>query len=68
MVINKLSGALEGVIDLGFLTEQLTKDSNFDPLNSVLNGIAYHPARKTFFITGKNWNRLFEMRFSPDVP
>lgn len=68
MVINKLSGALEGVIDLGFLTEQLTKDSNFDPLNSVLNGIAYHPTRKTFFITGKNWNRLFEMRFSPDVP
>jgi len=68
MVINKHSGALEGVIDLGFLTEQLTKDSNFDPLNSVLNGIAYHKARQTFFVTGKNWNRLFELRFSPDVP
>ena len=68
MVINKHSGALEGVIDLSFLTEQLTKDNNFDPLNSVLNGIAYHPERKTFFVTGKNWNRLFEMRFSSDAP
>ncbi len=68
MVINKHSGALEGVIDLGFLAEQLDKDSNFDALNSVLNGIAYHRSRKTFFVTGKNWNLLFEMRFSPEAP
>jgi glutamine cyclotransferase len=68
MVIHKQSGALEGVIDLGFLAEKLDKDTNFDPLNSVLNGIAYHPSRKTFFVTGKNWNLLFEMRFSPEVP
>lgn len=65
MIINKHSGALEGVIDLGYLEEQLTKDSNFDPLNSVLNGIAYHSGRQSFFVTGKNWNLLFEMKFIP---
>ena len=40
----------------------LKKDqvSNLD----VLNGIAYHPKRKTFFITGKNWSKLFEVKIS----
>lgn len=30
---------------------------------SVLNGIAYNPERKTFFITGKLWPKVFEVRF-----
>lgn len=29
----------------------------------VLNGIAYHPDRKTFFVTGKFWPVLYEVRF-----
>ncbi|MBI5365217.1 MAG: glutaminyl-peptide cyclotransferase [Planctomycetes bacterium] len=29
---------------------------------SVLNGIAYDPAKKRIFVTGKNWPRLFEIR------
>jgi glutamine cyclotransferase len=31
----------------------------------VLNGIAYVPERGTFFITGKLWPLLFEVRFVP---
>jgi len=31
----------------------------------VLNGIAHVPERDTFFITGKYWPRLFEVRFVP---
>ena len=31
----------------------------------MLNGIAYVPERNTFFITGKNWPRLFEVEFVP---
>jgi glutamine cyclotransferase len=56
-----------GVIDLSSLKERIKKDAFFDPLNSVLNGIAYHKERETFFVTGKNWNTLFELRidFSP---
>jgi glutaminyl-peptide cyclotransferase len=29
----------------------------------VLNGIAYDPANRTFYLTGKLWPRLFEVRF-----
>ena len=29
----------------------------------VLNGIAYIPERQTFLLTGKNWPKLFEVRF-----
>ena len=29
----------------------------------VLNGIAYDPAAETFFITGKDWPKIFEVRF-----
>jgi len=28
----------------------------------VLNGIAYHPERQTIFVTGKNWDKLFEVK------
>ena len=67
MVIDKNTGAIVGVLDLSSLKELIDKDSSFDPLNSVFNGIAYHKERKTFFVTGKNWNKLFELRidFSP---
>jgi glutamine cyclotransferase len=29
----------------------------------VLNGIAYHPEKKSFFVTGKYWPAMFEIRF-----
>jgi glutaminyl-peptide cyclotransferase len=32
--------------------------------DSYLNGIAYNPATKTFFITGKNWPQMFEVIFN----
>lgn len=32
---------------------------------AVLNGIAYNPASDTFFITGKLWPTMFEVRFVP---
>ena len=31
------------------------------PSLNVLNGIAYHPQRETFFVTGKNWSKIFEV-------
>jgi len=67
MVIDKNTGAIVGVLDLSSLKELIDKGTSFDSLNSVLNGIAYHKERKTFFVTGKNWNKLFELRidFSP---
>ena len=34
------------------------------PPGSVLNGIAYNPESETFYITGKDWPKLFEVVFS----
>ena len=33
----------------------------------VLNGIAYHRQRESFFLTGKYWPSMFEVRFVPDA-
>ena len=46
MVIDKNTGAILGVLDLSSLKKLIDKDDAFDPLNSVLNGIAYHKERK----------------------
>ncbi len=31
--------------------------------DAVLNGIAYNPLSETFYITGKRWPKMFEVRF-----
>ncbi|WP_350285593.1 glutaminyl-peptide cyclotransferase [uncultured Croceitalea sp.] len=61
MIIDAASGAIEGVINFGGLKKMITKGAEWDEQNSVLNGVAYHPERKTFFVTGKNWDKLFEV-------
>ncbi len=58
MIIDATSGAIEGVINFGGLKKKVTQHPQLD----VLNGVAYHPTRKTFFVTGKNWDKLFEVK------
>ncbi len=57
MIINAKNGAIEGVINFGGLKSKVTQHDALD----VLNGVAYHPERKTFFVTGKNWDKMFEV-------
>ncbi|MDO4230054.1 MAG: glutaminyl-peptide cyclotransferase, partial [Capnocytophaga sp.] len=59
MIINPENGAIEGIVDVRGLKEKVAQIEDLD----VLNGIAYHPKRKTFFITGKNWSSVFEVIF-----
>ncbi|MEX0291209.1 MAG: glutaminyl-peptide cyclotransferase [Flavobacteriaceae bacterium] len=59
MIIDAKTGAIEGVINFGGLKNKTQKPDNTD---AVLNGVAYHPKRKTFFVTGKYWDKLFEVR------
>ncbi|MBT8204445.1 MAG: glutaminyl-peptide cyclotransferase [Eudoraea sp.] len=61
MIVDAESGAIEGVINFGGLKKQVKQHSELD----VLNGVAYHPGRKTLFVTGKNWDKLFEVRVKP---
>lgn len=58
-VVNPLSGAVEGILDLSGL-RKLLKNSTAE----VLNGIAYNPKTKTIFVTGKNWDKMFEIKVS----
>jgi len=60
-IINPKNGAIEGVIDFSSLINKITKQQNWDPLNNVLNGIAFNPDTNTLFVTGKHWNKLFEV-------
>jgi len=56
-IINPKNGAVEGVIDFSPLRKLVTQHKGLD----VLNGIAYNPETKTIFITGKRWDKLFEV-------
>ncbi|WP_178985117.1 glutaminyl-peptide cyclotransferase [Winogradskyella helgolandensis] len=58
LIINPKTGGVEGVIDFKPLRKLVTQHPELD----VLNGIAYHPERKTIFVTGKNWDKIFEVK------
>ncbi len=55
-VINPTTGAVEGVLNLADLRNQVKNKEA-----EVLNGIAYNPKTKTIFVTGKNWDKIFEI-------
>ena len=61
VIIDPKSGAVEGVVDFSGLKAKVKEH----PELNVFNGIAYHPERKTFFVTGKNWDKLFEVKILP---
>lgn len=58
-IINPKNGAVEGVIDLSDLQSKVKQHQFLD----VLNGIAYKGDKNRLFVTGKNWDKLFEIEF-----
>ena len=56
-VINPTTGAVEGVLNLTGLKAKISNKTA-----DVLNGIAYNSRTKTIFVTGKNWDKMFEIR------
>lgn len=58
VIINPKNGATEAVIDFSSLKEKVTQHSGLD----VLNGIAHNPKTNSIFVTGKRWDKLFEVR------
>ncbi len=55
--IDARTGQVRDWIDLSALAEREQTEPE-----AVLNGIAYDSARHRFFVTGKNWAHLFEVR------
>ncbi len=56
-IIDQKTGAVENIIDLSELHKKVTQHPNLD----VLNGIAYDPKTGHLFVTGKMWDKLFEI-------
>ncbi|WOD43241.1 glutaminyl-peptide cyclotransferase [Hwangdonia lutea] len=56
-IINPKNGAVVGVIDFSSLKKKVAQHDKLD----VLNGIAFNPKTKTIFVTGKRWDKLFEV-------
>lgn len=59
--IDKQTGEVTGRLDVHGLS--LASDRPSDP-GAVLNGIAYDPSTKMFYVTGKLWPKLFEISIS----
>ncbi len=57
-IINPETGAVKAVVNCNSLKEKVTQHPNLD----VINGIAYNKNTDTFFVTGKNWDKLFEIK------
>lgn len=59
--INKTTGRVVAEIDASNLLSANEKAAL--SRDAVLNGIAYNPEKDTFYLTGKLWPKLFEVRF-----
>lgn len=59
--IDPQDGRVVGIIDCSALVA-LGKGGG-----EVLNGIAYNKIKKSFFLTGKYWEKMFEVRFDEKV-
>jgi glutamine cyclotransferase len=59
--INPKSGKVERIIDCSRLVEKEGPSSS----ECVLNGIAYNSETRGFYLTGKNWKKIFLVTFGP---
>lgn len=60
IIINATNGTIEGVVNLNGLKTKISGvTSNHD---HVLNGIAYDKENDRLFVTGKNWDKTFEIK------
>ena len=58
LIINATSGAIEGIADLKGLQTKAGQNGG----DNVLNGIAYDAENDRFFVTGKDWDKVFEIK------
>lgn len=58
LIVNPKDGAIDGIINLKGLQEKAGQSGE----DNVLNGIAYDKENDRLFVTGKNWNKVFEIK------
>ena len=60
IIIDAANGTIEGVVNLNSLKKEI--DGSNTNEDHVLNGIAYDAVNDRLFVTGKNWNKTFEIK------
>ena len=58
LIVNPTNGAIEAIVNLKGLQEKAGQKGE----DYVLNGIAYDKENDRLFVTGKNWNKVFEIK------
>ncbi|WKK65144.1 glutaminyl-peptide cyclotransferase [Lutimonas zeaxanthinifaciens] len=58
LIVNPENGAIEGIVSLKGLQAKAGQKGE----DNVLNGIAYDEQNDRLFVTGKNWNKVFEIK------
>jgi glutamine cyclotransferase len=65
--INPQNGCIDGEADMSPLWQQMNLADQYQIQSNndaVLNGIAYDPGQKLFYVTGKEWPMIFAGRFT----
>jgi glutamine cyclotransferase len=64
--IDPATGEVKAVANLANILASvgIKEDPKLKDSGNVLNGIAYHKQRGTFFITGKYWPVIIELKFN----
>jgi len=58
LVVEPSTGAIEAIVNLKGLQSKAGQQGE----DNVLNGIAYDAENDRLFVTGKNWNKVFEIK------
>ena len=61
VAIDPESGAVKGELNMKNLLSPADKATT-DDKDDVLNGIAWNPEKGTFYVTGKRWPKMFEIK------
>lgn len=62
--ILKIDPAKGEVVAKMDLTPTVNQERAQNPNAEYLNGIAYNPDTKKFYVTGKNWSKIYEVQFA----
>lgn len=63
-VIDPANGYVRGTVDLNFVTQQARVDAKgraFTP-DDVMNGLAWDTKTSTMWVTGKRWDRVYQIK------
>jgi len=58
LIVNPVNGAIEGIVNLNGLQSKAKQEGD----DNVLNGIAYDEENDRLFVTGKKWDKVFEIK------